>query len=232
MMPDRPFRILEEELNKHGRLLWARLLNNIVPALQMIESGQVKTIMAPSDATVLKLLQASRMNEYEFGASQIGQSIVANHISREFSQTASSIPAANGSSILLTKEYLAALGISGMIKAGNIAVVLIQNPIVTEHQLTSLSNFHPPAPAPAPVCIPSVVQPVCKDVSKRKKKAKRRPEIKVSNPQLAFNDIVKQIANEWNALSEQDKLPFNQLAEIDKQRYAIQMAEYNLAIPK
>jgi hypothetical protein len=55
---------------------------------------------------------------------------------------------------------------------------------------------------------------------------KRRPELKKSDPKLGFGDLTKQIAGEWNALSDQEKKPFLKLALKDKARYEKEKEAY------
>lgn len=53
----------------------------------------------------------------------------------------------------------------------------------------------------------------------------RRPQIKVIHPQLAFGDITKQMAAEWNGMSDAQKAPYDLLAKEDKERYKREKAE-------
>ena len=48
---------------------------------------------------------------------------------------------------------------------------------------------------------------------------KRRPEIKASMPGITFADLTKQVAGEWDILSEDEKKPYLKIAEMDKIRY-------------
>lgn len=48
---------------------------------------------------------------------------------------------------------------------------------------------------------------------------KRRAEMKISGINLGFGDITKQIAAEWNAMTDDEKEPFNAQAREDLERY-------------
>lgn len=58
------------------------------------------------------------------------------------------------------------------------------------------------------------------------KNRKRRPHRK-SHGKIAFKDLAKEIGRRWKALSEDQKKPFNELADKDLQRYNEQMKEFN-----
>jgi hypothetical protein len=60
---------------------------------------------------------------------------------------------------------------------------------------------------------------------------KRRPIVKGENPGLAFGEINKKLGEEWKALSEDAKKPFNDETEADKARYNQEMAAYKRAHP-
>jgi hypothetical protein len=55
---------------------------------------------------------------------------------------------------------------------------------------------------------------------------KRRPEIKAEDPTMAFGDITKMIAEEWNALPDKKKKPYLDMAAKDKIRYEKEKKEY------
>ncbi len=56
--------------------------------------------------------------------------------------------------------------------------------------------------------------------------AKRRPELKVSEPDLSFGDLTKKIATEWNGMSDTEKAPFQATADADKERYQREKEAY------
>ena len=56
--------------------------------------------------------------------------------------------------------------------------------------------------------------------------AKRRPELKHSEPDLSFGDLTKKIAAEWNSMSDSDKAPFQATANADKERYQREKEAY------
>lgn len=58
------------------------------------------------------------------------------------------------------------------------------------------------------------------------KNRKRRPHRK-SHGKIAFKDLAKEIGRRWKALSEDQKKPFNELADKDLHRYNEQMKEFN-----
>ena len=60
---------------------------------------------------------------------------------------------------------------------------------------------------------------------------KNRARVKGSLPKSAtFSDIIKKMAGEWRALSEEKKIEFNKLAEDDKSRYQQELDEYKSRI--
>jgi hypothetical protein len=56
--------------------------------------------------------------------------------------------------------------------------------------------------------------------------AKRRPELKGSDPDLSFGDLTKKIAAEWNGMSDTEKAPFQATADADKERYQREKEAY------
>jgi len=54
----------------------------------------------------------------------------------------------------------------------------------------------------------------------------RRPKIKEENPTATFGDLGRLIGEAWRGMSEEDKKPFLKKAEVDKERYKEQMANY------
>jgi hypothetical protein len=48
---------------------------------------------------------------------------------------------------------------------------------------------------------------------------KRRPELKRTDPDLSFGDLIKRMALEWTRMTEEETAPFRAAAEEDKQRY-------------
>jgi hypothetical protein len=79
-------------------------------------------------------------------------------------------------------------------------------------------------------------KPRAKKEKKEKPKAKRgrsafiifsmekRPQVKAENPEFAFGDITKELGRMWQALSAEDKKIYQQKAEEDKQRVAMENA--------
>jgi len=53
-----------------------------------------------------------------------------------------------------------------------------------------------------------------------------RPKIKEKNPSASFGDLGKLIGAEWRAMSDEQKTPFLKQAEVDKERYKADMANY------
>jgi len=54
-----------------------------------------------------------------------------------------------------------------------------------------------------------------------------REEVKQENPEAGFGDIGKLIGAKWSAMSEEDKAPYVEQAEADKERYAEAKAKYD-----
>ena len=55
----------------------------------------------------------------------------------------------------------------------------------------------------------------------------RRQEIKAENPDISFGDLNKQIGAEFKALSEEERRPWDEKAEKDKERFKSEMADYS-----
>ena len=54
----------------------------------------------------------------------------------------------------------------------------------------------------------------------------RRPQLKMSDPQLGFADLTKKIATEWHEMSAEEKIPYNKISDMDKKRYCKEMLTY------
>jgi len=54
----------------------------------------------------------------------------------------------------------------------------------------------------------------------------RRPDLKKTQPDLAFGDVAKTIGKEWAAMADKDKARFQKLATKDKARYEHAMKSY------
>jgi Icc-related predicted phosphoesterase len=62
---------------------------------------------------------------------------------------------------------------------------------------------------------------------------KHRVEVKKSLPEgAAFADIIKEMAKNWNAIDEEGKKEYVNLAEDDKKRYARELDEYKAELYK
>ena len=57
--------------------------------------------------------------------------------------------------------------------------------------------------------------------------ADRRAAIKEEQPELAVKDIARALGAEWSELSDDDKKPYQDKAEVLKVNYAKAMEEYN-----
>lgn len=56
--------------------------------------------------------------------------------------------------------------------------------------------------------------------------SKRRPQLKRHEPDLAFGELTKKIAAEWDEMSEKEKKPYLKLASEDKARYQKEKEKY------
>lgn len=57
--------------------------------------------------------------------------------------------------------------------------------------------------------------------------AEKRPEIKAEDPSLSITEQAKKIGSLWKDLSAEEKVPYEKIAEKDKERYLKEMEEYN-----
>ncbi|XP_052226771.1 high mobility group protein 20A-like isoform X2 [Dreissena polymorpha] len=55
---------------------------------------------------------------------------------------------------------------------------------------------------------------------------KRRQELKVSNPEMTFPEVTKLMGQEWSNMEENEKERYMKLAEEDKERYVLEMKEF------
>ena len=55
----------------------------------------------------------------------------------------------------------------------------------------------------------------------------KREEVKQANPEAKQPEIIRILGAMWRNLSDEDKIPFNEKAALDKQRYARQKAQYD-----
>eukprot|EP00743_Colponemidia_sp_Colp-15_P001791 GILK01001955.1.p1 GENE.GILK01001955.1~~GILK01001955.1.p1 ORF type:complete len:177 (+),score=34.17 GILK01001955.1:82-612(+) len=53
-----------------------------------------------------------------------------------------------------------------------------------------------------------------------------RPEVKRTFPDLPVTEVMKEIARRWQALSEEDRKPYDMKADEDKKRYDREKADY------
>jgi len=53
-----------------------------------------------------------------------------------------------------------------------------------------------------------------------------RPEVIASNPNIKFGDVGKMLGVRWGELSDEEKTPFLEKANLDKERYHFQMSSY------
>jgi len=60
----------------------------------------------------------------------------------------------------------------------------------------------------------------------------KRPEVKAANPAMAFGAIAKRLGEMWKALDANQRKPYEQKAEEDKQRAAAENAENGLTTPE
>ncbi|XP_045189094.2 high mobility group protein 20A-like [Mercenaria mercenaria] len=60
--------------------------------------------------------------------------------------------------------------------------------------------------------------------------SQRRQEIKVTNPELAFPEVTKQMGQEWSHMREDDKQRYLKLAQEDKQRYINEMQDFQKSV--
>lgn len=58
--------------------------------------------------------------------------------------------------------------------------------------------------------------------------AKRRPQLKTEQPSLKNTEIIKVMAEEWNLLTNEQKVPFLEATEEQKQRYEVEMKAYKV----
>ena len=59
--------------------------------------------------------------------------------------------------------------------------------------------------------------------------AEKRPEIKAEYDNLSVTEVATKIGAKWRELTAADKEPFEKLAKKDKERYLIEIAEYQKA---
>ena len=52
----------------------------------------------------------------------------------------------------------------------------------------------------------------------------KQPEVKARMPDAAQKEIVKEIGALWSAMSAEEKAPFKELADADKQRHTVRFA--------
>jgi len=56
----------------------------------------------------------------------------------------------------------------------------------------------------------------------------RRETVRSENPDITFSDLSKKLAAEWSALTESQKIKYNELAKLDKERYDKEFTEYQM----
>ena len=54
-----------------------------------------------------------------------------------------------------------------------------------------------------------------------------RPIVKAANPDLSFRELPKKLGEYWQALSKEERAPYEKMAAADKERYDREMAVYN-----
>ncbi|KAH8511037.1 hypothetical protein H0E87_008542 [Populus deltoides] len=59
-----------------------------------------------------------------------------------------------------------------------------------------------------------------------------RENVKKSNPGIVFGEITKALADKWNAMSAEEKEPYEEMARDDKQRYKSQVNDYKNKNPQ
>jgi len=57
--------------------------------------------------------------------------------------------------------------------------------------------------------------------------ADARPIVKAANPELSFREMPKKLGEYWQALSKEERMPYEKMAAADKERYDREMAVYN-----
>jgi len=57
--------------------------------------------------------------------------------------------------------------------------------------------------------------------------ADARPIVKAANPDLSFREFPKKLGEYWQALSKEERMPYEKMAAADKERYDREMAVYN-----
>jgi len=57
--------------------------------------------------------------------------------------------------------------------------------------------------------------------------ADARPIVKAANPDLSFREMPKKLGEYWQALSKEERMPYEKMAAADKERYDREMAVYN-----
>ncbi|KAH8483736.1 hypothetical protein H0E87_028233 [Populus deltoides] len=53
-----------------------------------------------------------------------------------------------------------------------------------------------------------------------------RENVRKSNPGIVFGEIAKALADKWNAMSAEEKEPYEEMARNDKKRYKLQVNDY------
>jgi len=56
----------------------------------------------------------------------------------------------------------------------------------------------------------------------------RRETVRAENPDITFSDLSKKLAAEWSALKEIQKIKYNEMAKLDKERYDKEFTEYQM----
>jgi hypothetical protein len=56
--------------------------------------------------------------------------------------------------------------------------------------------------------------------------ASKRTEIKEANPDFGVTDISKELGRQWREMSAEDKVPFEDIAKKDKERYTREKAAF------
>lgn len=56
--------------------------------------------------------------------------------------------------------------------------------------------------------------------------AAKRPEVKAEDPDIPVTEVAQRIGEKWRNLTDEEKLPYQKLAEKDKARYLREFAKY------
>lgn len=130
-------------LESNKTKLYARLISRHPKITNLLNSEQIKFILAPSDAAIETFLKQHRKSPESLTNTPAGQAILENHVSSIFNTDDPTLAAINGIPIAVDKLSISSYHVYHKMRVGDVRIMFIGVVIVNSQQLSDFNLMTP-----------------------------------------------------------------------------------------